>query len=172
MEQYLDILNRSQSSNVSIINGRYNSSKKWVLSVIARQVGNIVLPPVKFGSDLSDSIQITVKAAVDNQAAQSSFYSRIRVDQEQVYAQQQVVITQQLFSDKNLSAYGLGELDFNGMDVIIQQLGEEKQYKTRVGDRAYLVIERSYAIFPQTSGLLKLAPVMAEARIGSGASSF
>ncbi len=172
LEQYLDILNRSQSSNVSIINGRYNSSKKWSLTVMARQVGDIVLPPVEFGSDLSDAIKITVKAAADNQAAQSSFYSRIRVDQEQVYAQQQVVITQQLFSDRNMSAYGMGELDFNGMDVISQPLGDEKQYKTRIGNTPYLVIERSYAIFPQTSGLLKLSPVLVEARIGSTSNSF
>jgi len=172
LEKYLDILNRSQSSNVSIINGRYSSTKTWTLTVMARQVGVINLPPIQFGSDQSASYKLTVKATAKNQQAQSGFYTRIRVDQEQVYAQQQLVITQQLFSDKNLSAYGLGELDFNGMDVISQSLGEEKQYKTRVGDRAYLVIERNYALFPQVSGLLKISPVLAEARMGRGSSSF
>jgi len=172
LEKYLDILNRSQSSNISIVNGRYNSSKTWTLSVIARQVGVIVLPPVFFGSDLSDSLKITVKAAVQIKQTQAGFYTRIRVDQEQVYAQQQLVITQQIFSDKNMSAYGMAEIDFNGMDVISQPLGEEKQYKTSIGDKAYLVIEKSYAVFPQSSGLLKLSPVLAEARIGSTANSF
>lgn len=171
LEKYLDILNRSQSSNVSIINGRYTSSKSWKLSVMARQVGDIVLPPIKFGSDLSDSIKISVKPAADNQTAQSAFYSLIRVDKEKVYAQQQIVITQQLFSNKNLAAYGMDELDFNGMDVISQPLGEEKQYKTRIGNTPYLVIERRFAIFPQTVGLLKLSPVMAEARIGAAGNS-
>ncbi|MCP4074794.1 MAG: protein BatD [Gammaproteobacteria bacterium] len=172
LQKYLDILNRSQSSNISIVNGRYNSSKTWVLNVIARQVGVIVLPPVSFGSDLSDPYKITVKAATKNQLVQSGFYTRIRVDQEQVYAQQQLVITQQLFSDKNLSAYGMAEIDFNGMDVISLPLGDEKKYKTQIGDKAYLVIEKKYAVFPQTSGLLKLAPVLAEARTGSASNSF
>lgn len=172
LKKYLDILNQSQSSNVSIINGRYSSSKTWTLSVMARQVGVIVLPSIMFGSDQSTSYTITVKQAAKNQQAQSGFYTRIRVDQEQVYAQQQLVITQQIFSDQNLSAYGMGELDFNGMDVITQPLGEEKQYKTRIGNTAYLVIERSYAVFPQTSGLLRLSPVLAEARTGLGSSSF
>ncbi|MCK4710014.1 MAG: BatD family protein, partial [Gammaproteobacteria bacterium] len=126
LEKYLDILNRSQSSNVSIINGRYSSSKTWTLSVMAKQVGVIVLPPVKFGSDQSDSYTVTVKQAAQNQQAQAGFYTRIKVDQEQVYAQQQLVITQQIFSDKNLSDYGMGKFDFNGMDVIIQPLNEEK----------------------------------------------
>lgn len=172
LEKHLEILNRSQSSNVSIINGRYTSSKTWTLSVMAKQVGVIDLPAIKFGSDQSTGYSLTVTEAATSQLEQTGFYTRIRVDQEQVYAQQQFVITQQLFSDKNLSAYGLGELDFNGMDVVSQPLGEEKQYKTRIGDRAFLVIERSYAVFPQSSGLLTLKPVLAEARIGSVASSF
>jgi len=71
-----------------------------------------------------------------------------------------------------MSEYGMAEIDFNGMDVIKLPLGEEKQYKTRIGDKAYLVIEKSYAVFPQTTGLLKLAPVLAEARIGSASNSF
>ena len=123
LEKYLDILNRSQSSNISIVNGSYNSSKTWTLTAIARQVGVIVLPPISFGSDQSAAYKIMVKAATQNQQAQSGFYTRIRVDQEQVYAQQQLVITQQIFSDKNMSAYGMAEIDFNGMDVIIQPLG-------------------------------------------------
>ena len=172
LKKYLDVLKRSQSSNVSIVNGRYSSSKTWTLSVMARQVGTVVLPPVKFGSDLSDAYSITVKEAAKNQQDQAGFYTRISVDQEQVYAQQQLVITQQLFSNKNLSAFGMGELDFNGMDVVIQKLGEEKQYNTRIGGKTYLVIERSYAVFPQTSGLMKMSPVLAEAQVGRSSNSF
>ena len=172
LEQYLDILNRSQSSNVSIINGRYSSSKTWTLTAMARQQGVFTLPGIYFGADRSPSFQLTVKPEARDQQAQSEFFTRISVDQQQAYAQQQLVLTQQLFSDKNLSAYGLGELDFSGMDVVVEPLGEEKQYKTRVGERSYLVIERSYALYPQQSGLLKLPPVLAEARIGGGSSSF
>ena len=172
LEKYLEILNRSQSSNMSFINGNYTSSKTWTLSVIARQEGELLLPPIMFGSDQSSAFQVTVKKAVSQQQDQTGFYTRIRISQEQVYAQQQLVVTQQLFSDQNMSAFGMGELDFNGMDVDTQQLGEEKQYKTRIGGKAYLVIERSYAVFPQTSGLLKLSPVLAEARIGRSSNSF
>ncbi len=172
LEKYLNILNRSQSSNISITNGQYQSKKTWSLSVMARKAGEIILPAINFGSDQSDSIQINVRPAADNQGVQSSFYTRLKVDQEQVYAQQQIVITQQLFSDKSLSAYELGDLDFNGMDVISQSLGDMKQYQTRIGKKPYLVLERSFAIFPQSTGVLKISPVLAEARIGSGGNSF
>jgi len=172
LEKYLDILNRSKSSNVSIINGKYSSSKTWTLTVMAKQQGKITLPPINFGSDQSLSYQLSVKPAVKNGNVNADFYTRLRVDQQQVYAQQQLVITQQLFSANNLSAYGLDELDFNGSDVISQQLGDEQQYKTRIGQRTYLVIERRYAVFPQSSGLLQISPVLAEARIGSASNSF
>lgn len=172
LEKYLDILNRSQSSNMSIINGKYSSSKTWTLTAMAKQKGSFTLPPISFGSDKSASYQLKVKAASKTAASDADFYSRLEASQQQVYAQQQLVITQQLFSVKNLSAYGMGDLDFNGSDVVLRKLGEEKQYQTQIGGRQYLVIERRYAVFPQSDGLLSISPVLAEARVDSGRNSF
>jgi hypothetical protein len=171
LENVLDILSRSQSSNMSFINGKYSSNKTWTLTVMAKREGTVTLPPISFGSDKSLSYRLKVKPASKTAATDSLFYSRLEVDQQQAYAQQQVVVTQQLFSARNLSAYGMGELDFNGKDVVVRKLGDEKQYQTRVGDREYLVIERSYAVFPQTDGLLQISPVLAEGRLATGRSS-
>lgn len=172
LNAHLDILNRSQSSNISIINGQYSSSKTWTLTVIARQQGQFTLPPVSFGSDQSPTYRLTVKPASKKPLDQTGFFTRLKVDRKQVYVQQQLLITQQLYSASNLSAYGLGDLKFAGMDVVSELLGEEKQYKTRIGNRAYLVVERSYAVYPQASGNLQLQPVLAEARTGSASNSF
>ncbi len=171
LEKYLDILSRSQSSNMSIINGKYSSSKTWTLTVMAKQQGKFTLPPISFGSDKSLSYQLKVKAASKNDQAEAQFYSRLEVDQQQAYAQQQIVITQKLFSARNLSGYGLGDLDFNGSDVVVRQLGDEKQYTTQISGRQYLVIERRYAVFAQSDGLLQVSPVLAEGQLPSGRNS-
>lgn len=172
LQAHVDILNRNQSSNISIINGQYSSSKTWTLTVMAKQKGNMTLPPIYFGTNKSPAYQLTVKPASKKPQDQTGFFTRIKVDRKQLYVQQQLVVTQQLYSDSNLSAYGLGELSFTGMDVVSEALVKEKQYKTRIGNRAYLVVERSYAVYPQASGSLQLQPVLAEARTGSAASSF
>ncbi len=172
LESQLDILNRSQSSNISIINGSYSSKKNWTLTAMAKQQGKLVLPPVPFGSDKSPAYTLTVTKASQADAQSKEFFTRVRVNQKQVYVQQQLVVTQQLFSAYNLTAYGLGELKFGGIDVVVEPLGEEKQYRTRLNGQAYVVVERQFAVFPQQSGALKLEPVIAEGQTGSRSSLF
>lgn len=173
LKPHVDILNQSQSSNVSIVNGSYSSSKSWVLTVMAKKAGELNLPPVPFGSDQSMPLSLRVnKKSQQDASASEDFFTRLRVSSKQVYVQQQLIVTQSMYSSKNISAYSLSDLNFSGSDVVIEQLGDEKQYKTRIGNRAYLVIEKSYAIYPQVAGALDLKPVMAEARTASLSSSF
>ena len=173
LNPFVDILRQSQSSNVSIVNGNYSSSKTWTLSVMATKAGKLNLPPVPFGSDKSQALSLQVnKAASQSTTASEDFFTRVRISSQKIYVQQELIVTQSMFSSKNLSAYSLGDLDFNGADVVSLQLGDEKQYKTRIGNRAYLVIEKRYAIYPQVAGQLTLSPTMAEARTASSSNSF
>ena len=172
LKPYLDILSRSQSSNMSFIDGSFSSSKTWTLTVMAKRTGKFTLPAIYFGHDQSLSLQIDVTPASKQTASQSLFYARLSSDRKQAYAQQQIAISVQMFSARNVSAYGLSDLDFNGSDVVARQLGDEKQYQTLVGGREYLVIERRYAIFPQSDGLLQISPVMVEGRLETRGSTF
>jgi len=172
LQQYLDILNQSQNSNISIINGNYTSKKSWRLTVMPRKTGDLTLPPINFGSDKSPGYKLKINKAADNPQEGADFFTRLKVDQQQVYVQQQLIVTQQLFSARNLSAYSLGELRFDDIDVVIEPLGEEKQYQTQIGEKAYLVVEKSLAVYPQKTGVLKLQPVLAEAQLKSSSSSF
>ena len=44
LQQYFQILNRSQSNNISIINGKYQRSLKWTLQVMSKQEGDFIHP--------------------------------------------------------------------------------------------------------------------------------
>ena len=171
LEKQVDILNRSQSSNISIINGSYSSKKNWTLNVMAKQPGKLVLPPVPFGSDKSPSYEVMVSKASPADSNKKDFFTRIRVNKSKIYVQQQLVITQQLFSAYNLAAYGMGDLKFGGLDVVVEPLGDEKQYKTRMDGQAYVVVEKQFAVFPQQSGKLELEPILAEAQTGTHSNS-
>lgn len=172
LEEYVEILNRSQSSKINIINGDYQSSKTWTLNVMAKIPGEINLPPVSFGSDTSAGLKITVKKSKPVDKASADFFTQLESSHDQVSVQQQFIITQKLFTAKNLSAYSMGDLSIQGNEALIEELGNEKQYKTRIGDRAFLVVEKKFAVFPQKSGELNIAPVMAEARLTTANSFF
>lgn len=171
LRQYLDILGQSQSSNISIINGSMSRKKTWQLSVMAKQTGKIELPPIQFGKDSSQAYSLTVNKAAVATTAQQAFFTRVKVDQEQVYPQQQLVIRQQLYTSQNLSGYALGDLQFSGVDVETKPLGDEKRYQTQVAGKTYLVIEQAYAVFAQQPGLLNIDPSLVEGRLYAGSQS-
>ncbi len=171
LRRYLDILGQGQNSNISVINGKVSSKKSWRLTVMPLQVGEMTLPPIRFGKDQSPAFQLNVNQASNNPQDGADFFTRIKIDQKQVYVQQQLIVTQQLFSAKNLSALSLGEFQFDTSDVIVERLGDEKQYQTRVGEKSYLVVEKSVAVYPQITGPLKIQPVLAEAQLSSSSSS-
>lgn len=171
LKPYVDILGQSESSNISFINGHMSRKKVWNLSVIARKVGELELPPIHFGSDTSSPYRLKVTKSSTPDSASSALFSKVTVEQTPLYPQQQLIVTQQLFTSQNLSGYALGELRFSGVNVESKTLGEEKKYQTRIDGKAYLVIEKKIAVFPQQAGTLTIEPTLSDARLASSNSS-
>jgi hypothetical protein len=172
LEPYFVVLNRSQSNNISIINGNYQRNIKWVLQVMPKLVGDFVIPAIPFGTDKTKPFQITVKPA--NQAGSGGLDGLIfelKVDKPTVYVQGQVLVTLRLMVDRSISGYSMSDLTINNMDVVIEPLGEVKQYQTKLGDKDYLVLEKQMALFPQQSGRLEIEPAVAEVQMSNRSSS-
>jgi len=166
LEKDFQILNTGTSSNISIINGKYTRSKKWNLSLIARHKGTITIPPISFGRDSSPGYQITIKQPQKSNGKQGeAFISELISSSDSAYPQQQVIITQRLLSSSNINAYEFSPLKTHGVEVTIETLGEVKQYQTSQGNTPYLVLEQSYAIYPQSAGKLEIEPSVASARV-------
>lgn len=168
LQAYFDILNSSQNSHISIINGDYKRSIKWTLQLMPKQVGDIVVPAISFGDDKTRPFQVTVKPAAQSSSGEKNgLIFEISVDRETVPVQGQVIVSMRLMSNVNLSAYQFGELVTDDMDVVIEPLDELKRYQTRIDDKAYLVLEQKHALFPQKSGRLTIPPILGEVRVTS-----
>jgi hypothetical protein len=166
LEQYFLILNQSQSNNITIINGEYRRNNKWVLQVMAKQEGNFVVPSISFDSEKTKPFQISVKPAnLAGVSGQDELIFDLEVDKSTVYVQGQVLVTLRLMVDRNISGYQMSDLTIKNMDVVIEELGEVKQYQTRLGGKDYIVLEKQMALFPQQSGGLEIEPVIAEVQI-------
>ncbi len=61
LQKDFQILSRSSSSNMSIVNGKISSTKTWKLTALARREGKLVIPPVSFGKDRSQPSFVNVK---------------------------------------------------------------------------------------------------------------
>lgn len=166
LEKDFQVLNQSTSSNISIINGQYTRNQRWSVTLMALREGNITIPSINFGSDVSPPYKISIQAVQQSTAGGGAeLISELVLSTHTSYPQSQILVTQRLLSRKNITAYEFSKLKFTGVDASIEALGEARQYQTKRGDIPYLVLEQSYALFPQQAGTLTIEPSIASARI-------
>jgi hypothetical protein len=173
LEKDFHIIRQNQSSNISIVNGKYTKNIKWNLVIMAKRTGILTIPSIAFGKDSSASLRLSVKAAEPKAAnSHADVFMELEIQPDKIWMQGQITVTMRFLSAINLSHFsGFPELKTRGVDAVISTLGEVKQYQSKRGDRHYLVFEQHYAIFPQQSGLIEILPLIAEARLAGQASS-
>lgn len=158
LQANFDILNQQRSSNMSWINGKASLSEQWVLNVMAKQAGELLIPPIAFGADSSRPLKVSV---TDAPAAQPSNNADIFLDveasPEQPYVQSQVIFTLRIYFRVQITRSSLSDLEIK--DALVEQLGEDTTYRTQIKGIEYGVLERKYAIFPQQSGLFSIEPM-------------
>ena len=176
LEENFDILGRSQHSNLQYINGVSSKTTSWILTMIAKKVGKVAIPAISFGSLSSAATHIVVteeRVAVNpGTQANPDLFVEVETDLTNPYIQAQVVLTIRFFRAINIATANMSSPTFVGGDVVVEQLGEGRSYKTNRDGRPHIVEERRYAIFPQESGNLTMEPIHVEVRVGGNNSIF
>jgi len=165
LEQDFTILSQSNSSRSSWINGKASKTIQWTLNVMAKQAGSLIIPPVKFGNDVSQSSTIMVTKGAPNKAVNTDedLFMEVEATPENPYIQSQVFYTMRLYTKVDISQARLNEPEL--ADAVIERLGEDSSYNTQVNGVNYSVTERKYAIFPQKSGKLTIKPLVLTAEV-------
>jgi hypothetical protein len=171
LERDFQIISTSQSSRISIINGSSSSTKTWTLTMLARRAGRLEIPAIAFGVDRSQPgvVDVTLGAAPPpgNQAAESGeVFLEVEAQPLQPYVQQQIVYKVRLFRASPTANASLSEPQVEQGDAVMERIGEDALYDTRVNGRPYQVVERRYAIYPQSSGALKIGPLTFRGQTG------
>ena len=175
LEKDFEVLGSSQSRNISIINGKTSRTTRYLVSVLPRRSGDLRVPPVAFGKDLSPELRLPVKAAgaggkAGSQgaaAADSDVFMEVSVDHAKPWVQQQVILTVRIYSRVQWREASLSDPQFRGGEVLLQKLGEDRSYQTRRNGSSWQVIERRYALFPQKSGKLQMDALRLNIRVPS-----
>ena len=168
LEQDFTLLSQSNNSSSSWINGRSSKKIQWTLNVMAKQSGDLVIPPVHFGNDASQSLPILVSEGMPNKAVNTDedLFLEVEATPENPYIQSQVLYTLRLYTRVDISQARLNEPE--AADAVIEKLGEDSSYNTPINGVNYSVTERKYAIFPQKSGKLTIKPLVLTAEVLTG----
>jgi len=168
-----DILNQSQSSNYSLINGSMSRSKSWSINLMPKRQGNLVIPAISLGNVTTQPLHLQVLAEQSSQAGLAEpkdIYLEVSASSNDVYVQAEVLLTVKLFRAVNLAQAQLSEVDMP--HAIIKKMGEDKSYETVRDQRRFIVTERRYAVFPNQSGILHVPALQFTGQVVSQRSMF
>ncbi|NOQ65459.1 MAG: protein BatD [Methyloprofundus sp.] len=157
LEKDFTIVNQSQQQSTQIVNGDYSQSIQWVLNVMAKRTGKLVIPAINFGRDSSQFTSLTVNEVQVVSQRNEDLFLDVEVDNIAPYIQQQVIYTLKFYRKVNIAQASLSEPTLQ--NAVIEKLGEDKNYNTQYQGESYVVTERKYAIFPQKSELMTIAPL-------------
>jgi len=165
LEDDFHVLSRSELSNTMIINGQISRSRTWTYVVMAKHAGDLVIPPVSVGNEQSDPLSITVAPQSAASPGESDIFVAAEADYTESYVQAQVLYRVKVYRSVATRQPRLFEPDIGGVDVLVEIVGEERNYESLINGRNYNVVERVYALFPQASGEIRISPARFEARV-------
>jgi hypothetical protein len=168
LDKDFELLGRSQSSQVQIVNTDITRTTTWSLSLLARSAGRKTIPAICVGDDCSKPVTIDVLPAGQNSngaAGESDLLLEVSAVPDKVWVQSQILYKVRIMTRLNFLQASLTEPEPSGVEAVVQKLGDDRNYETERNGLRYRVIERSYAIFPQQSGPLTIPAVRFGAQI-------
>ena len=155
LQKDFDILSSNRQQQYSWTNGQSQSYTDWKMVLMPKRSGVILIPSISYKNEVSNALEVTVRAVnkITAGAGKQPVYTETLVDRQAAYIQQQIILTQRLYTSVQLQDLSLSELELS--DALVQRIGEN-QFQKMINGRNYLVIEVRYALFPQVSGKLDI----------------
>ena len=157
------IVGTERRMSYNIVNGQSSSFSQWVVSLTAKKIGVLTIPPIKIGNQISapTSIEITGDEALvtkddDVDIMQDEVMLKTKITKGNLYVNQEILYTVKLYNSQRLLDTQF--LPPSVEDALLIPLGDSNSYQVNKNGRDYFVEELQYAIFPQKSGELKINP--------------
>ena len=168
LEQDFTVLGTQHSVSYTVINGTSHSVNQWIVLLNPKRSGIIPIPAIQIGQQSSTPSQIKISAnqQQDNISGSQGTILKATIDQPNPFINQQVIYTVKLYTNQRMleAEYQPPTIE----DALLIPLGEGRRYHTTLNNREYAVDEQQYAIFPQKSGELTLAPPALNALVYDG----
>ena len=155
----------SKLSNTSIFNGEIRRSLTWTVSLMPKRTGAQEIPPVPVGQQQSNAVSIVVNEPTNAPPGEADVFVTSDVDVEKTYVQAQVLYRIRIYRAVATRQPALREPTISGVEALFELAGDERQYEAVLSGRAYNVIERVIAFYPQESGEFRISPARFEARV-------
>ncbi|SDS91266.1 BatD family protein [Pseudomonas granadensis] len=159
LEPLFEVRGTRQVNQLNTLNGANRATTRWIITLLPKENGSVVIPPLQLGEAQSQPITVQVIES-DTRESKNSLdpvFIEASLDQSSVYVQAQAILTLRIYH--SVSLYDDSSLTpLHIADARIEQLGDTRTYEKDLNGVRHGVIEMRYAIYPQHSGLLTIAP--------------
>ena len=155
----------NQLSNTTISNGQIRRSKTFTYILMPKRVGQIVIPAITVGSERSDPLVVIVKEASYAPPGESDVFVSSEIDFDETYVQAQVLYKIKIYRAVATRQPALRDPIITGAETLVELAGDDKSYEAVIAGKAYNVVERVLALYPQESGEIQISPARFEARV-------
>lgn len=163
----------SISRSTQSINFKTSKTTTWATQLFPRDTGRFTIPAFTIDGQSSQAFDVLVIPVSNAQGAQArQYYVTAEVDKNEVYLQQQIKYTVKIHLAGEIQRGSLQSPELEG--AVIKQLGEDSEYQDIINGVRYRIIERNFAIIPQSSGTYSIdgpifqGEVLTDSRQGFG----
>ncbi|AZD08220.1 BatD [Pseudomonas chlororaphis] len=170
LQAQFEVQGTRQVNQLTSLNGDNRAITRWIITLLPRTTGTVVIPPLQLGEVQSQPItlQVLQSASRSDSAPLEPVFIDASLDQDSVYVQAQAVLTLHIYHSVSLyDDSSLTPLQID--DARVEQLGEPRTYEKVINGVRHGVIEIRYAIFPQHSGVLDIPELVFSATLADAA---
>ncbi len=163
LEGDFEILSTNEQYSILSLNRDMVGEITWTYQLAPTTTGKLTIPALSFKDAESEPIDIQVESGAptaNEQDGPRDSFIELETNKDEVYVQEQLVLTVKLFFTGNLIRGELSEPEHP--HAIIESLGKQGEYTRYRDGMRYRVVERRYALFPQREGELSLQPIRFE----------
>jgi hypothetical protein len=151
-----EVLPAGESKRWNFINGRASNSVSYRYVLLPREIGEFVIGPVVIEVDgerlATQPFSVRIRAAGAASGQQRDLFLTTQLSTAKPFVGEQVLFTWRLYRRAQIADARLEPFEFNGF--LVEDLGDVREFETRVNGRTFLVSEIRKALFPQEEGKL------------------
>jgi len=156
---------RSRLSNTTIADGQIRRSKTWTYVLMPRRAGQLIVPSIAVGNESSEALIVAVSEPSYAPPGEADVFITSELDFNETFVQAQVLYKIKSYRAVATRQRALRDPVMTGAETLLELAGDDRSYEAIIGGKAYNVVERVLALYPQESGEIQISPARFEARV-------
>lgn len=167
LEKDFHVIGTNTSSQYRFVNGREQSWVDYQITLQPKSAGRLTIPSVVVGNDKTPTLSLIVRplSAATRDLIDNLIFFENDLSAESIYVQSELILTRRLLYSNGVQLYS----DLPGApevaNAVVLILGETASSTTERDGRTYGLLEQRYAIFPESSGPLKIPGISVTASV-------